>query len=425
MKKIFLNFILYRGLKWNIILLLSILCITHADAQISEPQVWFRFKPADEIYIFTDEFGNTKYAPGAYLGGGRLGLDRRGNYSTDRFNNNNDAFSFSSEGYSDVVTWSSILPEPTAKKLFGLGNIPENFTLSCWVYADPAEVNITRKILYGGRDNSEFALMHKGSKIFLRRCVENNNNARFDYEFWSPASFDAGAGWYQLILCMSKVNGVKRTKLYVGKPGTVKYDKTGPRIVTTTTDPLASNFGGGYASFGIQNLFNSITNWGFGARDIKDDVNANIKPVQKIDDFMIWNFAVTDNQAKAIFDCQKVNAANNCFVPPTQIMQAGFEEMFIQENSSDNKIMVEEAVLYPNPVTNQFTVSLFMQEAGPVNLMITDLTGRNIIKETINVQKGRQEIVVENLKAKGLKSGFYMLKVMSKTKEYNFKFIVE
>ena len=409
-------------LKITFTFLLSSFLFTEVHAQVSQPQVWFRLNASD---VAPNALGIP--VAFAHIGSISLGLNDAGmGYTQDRFGNASSASTFAVNGYADVVDWTYVY-FPPSKKLFGLGNIPENFTISCWVYVNPAETNITRKIFFGGRLNSEFSLMHKGSKIFLRRCVEYNNNKRFDYEFWSPASFDAGEGWYQVIFSMGKDgSGVKRTKLYIGKPSKMKYDQLGPRPVGQSTDPLDSNFGGGYALFGSQNIFNDLIVWGFGTHDNVDDVNNNILAVQKMDDFMIWDFVVTDDQAKAIFNCQKINDANFCFVQPQQTMRTGARDVLLAEDqASESKITDEETVIYPNPASNQLTVSLYMKEAGSVNLLINDLTGKILLQEIININKGRQEVTLENLKAKGLKSGIYILTIRIGSNQQNYKFIIQ
>lgn len=97
----------------------------------------------------------------------------------------------------------------------------------------------------------------------------------------------------------------------------------------------------------------------------------------------------------------------------------------IEKQLSGKNVTDEETVIYPNPASNQITVSLYMNKAGSVNLLINDLTGKNLLNETKNVGIGRQEITIENLKAKGLKTGVYILKVLSNAIEYNVKLIVE
>jgi len=64
--------------------------------------------------------------------------------------------------------------------------------------------------------------------------------------------------------------------------------------------------------------------------------------------------------------------------------------------------------IYPNPASDVATLSINLDEAYAVNVMIVDLTGRTISSEAVNLLPG---INTHQLSVDGLGSGYYMLRI--------------
>lgn len=394
-----LNLFFKRSL-W-VVFAFSSLFMVKTEGQIARPTVWFSF----------DNTTSSSYG-GVNSSGSSYSL-------TSTFQNR---FSEANKVVQFTNTTGHLLT--SAGKLFGFttGNIPDNFTISCWVYVDPTDTQV-RKIFFSDSDNSRFGLFHQGKEIFLRR-IAGAGNVPFDYRFWAPASFDAGTGWYQVILVMGKrsTDGAKYTKLYVGKKtGRVKYDATGPRVVTTT-GPLETDFGGGYAFLGQQSFMNSTTQWGFGNADSSDPVSlTNIAAARSIDDFAVWGLAFTDMQAKALYDCQKVSSANTCWA-------ASLVESPVDLLASVTKVNAWAIGLavYPNPTAGDLTLQITRAGAPEARIRVMDLSGRTLYTQSSAVDLDFSEIVIPDLKYKvGGNTGLYLLEVVTAQQRNVVKISVE
>jgi hypothetical protein len=299
-------------------------------------------------------------------------------------------------------------------RLFGAvasgSNLPDNFTISFWAKAaQDIGDDKYHKLFYGGIHDTSFALIYSGGGEFFLRRVAPQNNARYDYRFWKPAAFDipdTQEHWYHIILVMGKrSDGMKYTKLYVGKKlptgEKIKYDATGPRIVNDPDDVLAMDFGGGYAQFGQQNLFNSLANWGFGNADSDDPVyNTNITADITIDDFAVWDVALNENEAKTLFDCQRNNPANQCW--------SSSPALKIETPQQETK---EPLTVFPNPASDEITVITTQVTEGRGYFELSGVEGKSFIVHEQDLKKGTNYVELKELKARGIKPGVYLLRM--------------
>lgn len=409
---------------------------------IPKPKVWYSFDRSGDQALYAD-IGNTKclrYSPSsaAYIPG-RPGAGI-----------NSTAVSFDSvlPKFGGLLT-SDMQGHVYDVKLFGVTDaslstvtpIPPNFTISCWVYVDPSDTAHTRKIFFTDNTKSRFALLHKGPNIYLRRIATYDRNHafainRFDYLMGAPASFDAGEGWYHVILVMGeRPDKAKYTKLFIGKPGWVRYDGSGPRVVSTSStgplpdspDRLASNFGGAYAFTGKQSFMDDESlGWGLGNIDGDDDVHhATIAPVRAIDDFAVWDTTFTEAQAFELFKCQKVNPANSCWVNYTiRKMDSTIVE---KQQPLVGKEPQEIAAIsvFPNPTTGDLWVKIPADETGGnASIMIADMSGRILYTRTVVLAKTGQSVQL-NMKTITKASGIYLLQVAGPSQAKSFKIVVQ
>ncbi|MCB0598447.1 MAG: T9SS type A sorting domain-containing protein [Lewinellaceae bacterium] len=77
--------------------------------------------------------------------------------------------------------------------------------------------------------------------------------------------------------------------------------------------------------------------------------------------------------------------------------------------------------LFPNPVTNELTVSFILPDAMPVQLFVTDLNGKVVNRQPLNGDAGRQEAKVD---ASRMAPGVYFVHLVSQGAKLTKKFVV-
>ncbi|CAN5651439.1 hypothetical protein BH11BAC1_BH11BAC1_01380 [soil metagenome] len=78
--------------------------------------------------------------------------------------------------------------------------------------------------------------------------------------------------------------------------------------------------------------------------------------------------------------------------------------------------------LYPNPNTGIFTIDFYLDKSKPLNLGVTDVTGRTVYNETIHAEAGVQSYT---LKLAQLAKGIYNLKVSGEEGMVTKRFVIE
>lgn len=319
-KKLFSN-------RQGISVLLACLCLLFAlkgSAQVlsgfPKPKVYYSFNQGTYNYSlggYTDH-----YKTGNFAGSSSLTPSP----TTDRFSRAVDALFLTSQGNTTDNKAFNVF----SGALFGMipnnGTVPANFTFSCWINVPSVTDNTPRKIWSG----TDFGLIYKGHDIYLRRTAKGLlDRGNYLYKFWSPASFDV-PGWHQIFLVFGTRASDKTpyVKLYVGKPAYIAYDHNGPRQVAPNSSPLAWNFGGSYCFLEAGNL-GAISQWSFGNQE-----NA-FKSPYVIDDFAAWDVALTENQAKQLFDCQSSSNGrdNRCWDQNPIAEQTGLANLAISRGT--------------------------------------------------------------------------------------------
>jgi len=83
---------------------------------------------------------------------------------------------------------------------------------------------------------------------------------------------------------------------------------------------------------------------------------------------------------------------------------------------------VRELVVYPNPNRGNFEINLSMSETGDAEILMIDITGREIMKRSVSVNIGGNTIPVD---ISGWSSGVYMLRVSIGNETKTVRVIVE
>ena len=79
----------------------------------------------------------------------------------------------------------------------------------------------------------------------------------------------------------------------------------------------------------------------------------------------------------------------------------------------------KSVVVYPNPFANDFTVSFSADKTSTATLKLQNSTGQLIFLKTINVNKGNNSILINNLPS--IKSGIYYMSVSNDELNFNSK----
>ncbi|NRB49216.1 MAG: T9SS type A sorting domain-containing protein, partial [Saprospiraceae bacterium] len=85
------------------------------------------------------------------------------------------------------------------------------------------------------------------------------------------------------------------------------------------------------------------------------------------------------------------------------------------------KEIIRTVGLYPNPTRGQITLSFVMQEAAQVQLRITDISGKLIRQEAMQIDEGTQQ---RELNADHLSAGVYFMHIQSKDQIITKRFVV-
>jgi hypothetical protein len=373
------------------------------------PKVYYSFN-ASAFDInklgYIDHYNSGKYAIRS------ISSPNRSN-TTDRFQRAVEALFVTLQGSTtDNEAWDVV-----SGKAFGLlpanASLPDNFTIACWVNIPSVSDGVERGILYG-RPN--FALTYKGHDIFLRRFASGTTgNGLFDYKFWAPASFDT-PGWYELFLVFGTrpADKLRYVKIYVGKPGYIAYDGSGPKVVASNSSPLAWNFGGGYAFMNTIDGYNGDTVWGFGNPFYNSPSDRQtLRSVYLMDDVAVWDQALSENDAKRLFDCQSQFSGRDdrCWagIPVPELAGAG------QKAAAGNTFTADSAAARAGNRLQAYTssrstlqVNLTLAQPQGVNIYLYDMSGRLLLERT-NIA-GFQGLNTQQLPAGNLAPGIYVVK---------------
>lgn len=318
-----------------------------------------------------------------------------GHWKPDRFGYNHKAFSLNHNGYID---FSNTL-YTNSPKFFGLSKYntnPDAVTISIWVKF--TKLTEDERLIFGAKESKndsdvKFGISLKEKTLYLKQYYEpkgtNNVGTAWTYKLIPPAAFDAGFGWYHLIVVFAKTQ--KYMRVFLGKPnGGATY---GPG--TSSMLPGKNK---------VKREFDGRLIWIPGIRDKLKDFNywflGNNTVDMHFDDLMIFDKDLSLDEAKALYNNQK----------PVVIYSA---KTTANENSQlivDNKKekVVKIFNIFPNPSKELTTISFNVKTAGKTSLFISDILGKTVHSERFEASKGNNEHTV-NIKKLRLPSGLYFV----------------
>jgi hypothetical protein len=277
-------------------------------------------------------------------------------------------------------------------------------------------VVLDERLLFGAKEENDvnkklkFGLALKEETLILKRYFEEPGGeigTSWNYECFQPAAFDAGFGWYQIIITFDKLQ--KYIRLFVGKPnGGASY---GPGT--------QSNIPGNAT---VTRAFDGRLIWIPGIRKNTKQLNywfiGNAESLV-FDDMMIFDESFTVDQAKALWNDQKP-ASNN---------QKSARNKVVSEIEPPEPILITGLKLYPNPSKDgAFNLEFALKEDGPVSFEIVNLLGQLVFKQQKqHVNKGNQRFQLGG-RARGdvnLASGLYTVNVSTNEFSEALKLVVE
>lgn len=162
---------------------------------------------------------------------------------------------------------------------------------------------------------------------------------------------------------------------------------------------------------------------------------ANSGDFQEIDStlHLVWRYVApitpagidTQGQARGdngIFKMRRYSAAYSAFDVNTPIAKTPIEINYYNYTCQtypvlgieDTKLNSTQITLYPNPAQGEVTISLQNAITTPVEITLTDITGRVVKREQIN----NSVQTVYKLNVSNIPSGFYLVKLVGKGMSY-------
>ena len=261
----------------------------------------------------------------------------------------------------------------------------------------------------------KFGLAHSNEGLFMFKYIENEQGQigdQWKYPLYTPAEFDAGQGWYFIMIVYDYVQ--KYTRIMIGKPNggatygpgtneevpgdaTVQREFDGRLIWIPGFKPSLNNFqywytGGGVGGSGLRNM--------------------------RLDDMKIYNESVSLEDAQSIYLNEKTSNMNY------QIAQSVDEEI-IASIGTPEKVPEGSAVLdqeylnlVPNPTLGLTNIIFNSKNKGLAAISIYDLSGRVLHTTLIEAAKGNNEILVDVIELGLVNGQLYIVEIQTPSGGY-------
>ncbi len=341
----------------------------------------FQFKARDNNNsIITNIYGQLNHPGGRFL--------------RDRHNVKSKAFSLDNNA---SIVFSNLNATNTRSKFFGLSKYnadPDAFTISIWIKFTASQRK--ERLLFGAKEsllsdsNVKFGISLKEETLYLKQYFEpvgtNNIGKAWKYKLIAPAKFDAGYGWYHLMVVFSKTQ--KYMRVFLGKPnGGAEY---GPG--TSATIPGNNK---------IRREFDGRLIWIPGIRDKLKDFDywflGNTSDLI-FDDLMIFDKALTLDEAKALYNNQKPSMGSR----RTKRSSGNIVADEVNERTTNS------LKIFPNPSSGLTKISFKTTSSGIASLTIANLLGKTIYSRRFEVSKGSNELLL-NIVEIGFFPGLYFV----------------
>ncbi len=310
------------------------------------------------------------------------------NINGRRIGSINESISFDDKTPSGTIVWNSYSFSywhwsyvAASHDVFDFGlqsnesRVQTPYTVAGWFYLDPkipltsiseaydptSPYSVGKPNIFGGSGSMGMIGIHfNRGLLYLSREVSTLSKYGF---YYLGSNFNVTkAGWYFLSL----VKDNEATRVYLGGLDGKLICRSFP--------------------FRLENP--SQMSWTIG--------DYNNKEVRAVDDFMVWNEALSTSQINSLLQCSKDsypgdycwNQSNNESKTIARI--ADSHELQIQTvggNPDEENISV-----FPNPTTGPISILVDLKEASPVFIQVYDLVGRAIINKTMDLHVGSNTV---------------------------------
>ncbi len=295
----------------------------------------------------------------------------------------------------------------------GTYNIQNGFTCSFWIGLRKIEEPDFNNILSGLSDTynsaAPFAITKQGNKFGVQRYTRMDDNSIKPYFLWlySPLDlFSKRNDWYHIILVYDRFY----MRTFIGR-----FRQNLNNIYKSDTSFFNCSYN--YQGMDTQDLDLPLIKdqWLIGSHSSFSNSHLYL------DDLRIYNYSLSDDEAWAlhVLECQK--SFNS---PPARLTKVTEHKKYIDETKKIVEDSTDWVIVYPNPTENDLKIKMNNSETRAAQIRILDLMGNQILTRYETFIEGSEEVIIKNLKSKGLNSGMYILEVLSTDKRKTFKIIV-
>lgn len=121
------------------------------------------------------------------------------------------------------------------------------------------------------------------------------------------------------------------------------------------------------------------------------------------------NFSTQQNPTHNYFSAGTYNVCVSYYDPVAQCQDSSCMPVTVGPTAIPEQFVPGDFSVYPNPFTDQLTVSFAEATPGPVRISLTDLTGRLLLEQNTTVASG----TIRLFETAALRPGMYMLRVSS------------
>lgn len=278
----------------------------------------------------------------------------------------------------------------------------DSVTVAVWVYFDKETKTDTERLIFAASQTEDgevkFGLSVKDTTLYLKRYFEQADGTvgvPWSYECFQPAAFDAGTGWYYLMVILGKTQ--KYMRIFLGKPN------EGGQYGPGAPGSLVGAIGGENKDNVVKRTFDGRLIWIPGIRDGLKDFNywflGNAKDLI-FDDLMIFNWALSQAEAEALWNDQ---------------YDVDTEARIAQQDTDDTYTTATTTVaevpdlLYPNPTSGKFQVQFTLTQEEDITIRVATLTGILVDSQQAHLDQGSHTLNFDLTQA--VASGIYIVHV--------------
>lgn len=150
---------------------------------------------------------------------------------------------------------------------------------------------------------------------------------------------------------------------------------------------------------GIQNL-SAATKFGIG--------NDQGKAIANIDDFRVYHWPLSPAEVRLLHESQRTSSTKSASIL-TSVSNIGKYSNELDDGNGTFKRLIA----YPNPTRNDLIIEFEIESDEKISIEVFDMLGQPQYKTEHALHSGYQQVTLNDLKSKGLRSGTYLIKLTS------------